>query len=65
MSKVGVAYANVDQPKEMVHVTADLDTLLTALARRASAHPTWISHSQSGRENPGDFPTSPLELTCV
>ena len=31
MSKVGVAYANVDQPKGVVHVTADLDTLLTAL----------------------------------
>lgn len=31
MSKVGVAYANVDQPKEVVYVTADLDTLLTAL----------------------------------
>jgi hypothetical protein len=31
VSKVGVAYANVDQPKEVVHVTADLDTLLTAL----------------------------------
>ena len=31
MSKVGVAYANVDQPKEVVFVTADLDTLLTAL----------------------------------
>ncbi len=31
MSKVGVAYVNVDQPKELVSVTADLDTLLTAL----------------------------------
>ena len=31
MSKVGVAYVNVDQPKEVVYVTADLDTLLTAL----------------------------------
>jgi hypothetical protein len=31
VSKVGVAYANVDQPKGVVHVTADLDTLLSAL----------------------------------
>ncbi len=31
MSKVGVAIANVDHPKEVVFVTADLDTLLTAL----------------------------------
>lgn len=31
MSKVGVAFANVDHPKEVVYVTADLDTLLTAL----------------------------------
>ena len=31
MSKVGVAYVNVDQLKEVVCVTADLDTLLTAL----------------------------------
>jgi hypothetical protein len=31
VSKVGVAYVNVDHSKEVVHVTADLDTLLTAL----------------------------------
>jgi len=31
VSKVGVASANVDQPKEVVYVTADLDTLLIAL----------------------------------
>ena len=31
MSKVGVAKANVDHPKEVVFVTADLDTLMTAL----------------------------------
>ena len=31
MSKVGVAKANVDHPKEVALVTADLDTLLTAL----------------------------------
>ena len=31
MSKVGVAYVNVDPLKEVVYVTADLDTLLTAL----------------------------------
>jgi hypothetical protein len=26
VSEVGVAYASVDQPKQVVHVTADLDT---------------------------------------
>jgi hypothetical protein len=31
VSKVGVAIANVDPPKGVVRVTADLDTLLTAL----------------------------------
>jgi len=31
VSKVGVARANVDHSKEVVYVTADLDTLLTAL----------------------------------
>jgi len=31
VSKVGVAKANVDHPKEVVFVTADLDTLMTAL----------------------------------
>ncbi len=31
VSKVGVAYVNVDQLKEVASVTADLDTLLTAL----------------------------------
>ena len=31
MSKTGVANANVDHSKEVVYVTADLDTLLTAL----------------------------------
>jgi hypothetical protein len=31
VSKVGVAYVNVDPLKEVVFVTADLDTLLTAL----------------------------------
>jgi len=30
VSKVGVAYVNVDPLKEVVYVTADLDTLLTA-----------------------------------
>ena len=31
VSKVGVAIANLDPLKEVVYVTADLDTLLTAL----------------------------------
>ena len=59
MSKVGVAYANVDHPKEVVHVTADLDTLLTALYVLAA---DLLPRRPRARRNPQ---ITDAELVCL
>ncbi len=59
VSKVGVANANVDHPKEVVHVTADLDTLLTALYVLAD---DFLPRRPRARKNPQ---ITDAELVCL
>ena len=55
VSKVGVANANVDPPKGVVRVTADLDTLLTALYVLIDDHVI-----PSGQHRPGRVRGPPI-----
>ena len=59
MSKVGVAYVNVDSLKEVVYVTADLDTLLTALYVLAD---DLLPRRRGARRRP---PITDAELVCL
>ena len=59
MSKIGVAYVNVDHSKEVVYVTADLDTLLTALYVLAD---DVLPRRRRARKNPQ---ITDAELVCL